>query len=79
MSGDFKDAQAHLLNATPAEMNGIASAGFMNFKARIDHVFSGEQIEFSSFEHTAPYGKAHPWRKLSDHSPLVGRFGVSTK
>jgi endonuclease/exonuclease/phosphatase family metal-dependent hydrolase len=75
-SGAFRDAHAAYLGANTSQMAGLPSAGFMAVRFRLDHVFSGDRVRFLSFDYTEPYGPKHPWRSLSDHSPLVGRFTV---
>jgi len=70
----LRDAHADWLGAPPTEMMALPSAGFMNLRYRLDHIFSGPNVDFLDFHATAPYGKGHPWRALSDHAPLVGRF-----
>ncbi len=73
----LRDAHASFLRAPPTTMIGMPSAGFMNLRYRLDHVFSGQDIRFHDFHATAPYGREHPWVALSDHSPLIGRFTVA--
>ena len=73
-SGHLRDAHAAHLGMEPQELAGMASAGFLNLRYRLDHIFSGPEVQFESFEDTQPYGRRHPLRRLSDHSPLVCRF-----
>ncbi|MFT5435172.1 MAG: endonuclease/exonuclease/phosphatase family metal-dependent hydrolase [Myxococcota bacterium] len=73
-TSSMRDAHATWLGAEPPQMMKMPSAGFMNLRYRLDHIFSGPQVEFHDFHATSPYGKAHPWQALSDHAPLVGRF-----
>ncbi len=77
VTSTFRDAHATFLGAPPARMVELPSAGFMNLRYRLDHVFSGPALRFHDFQDTAPYGPAHPWAPLSDHAPLVGRFSVA--
>ncbi|MBT9560227.1 MAG: endonuclease/exonuclease/phosphatase family protein [Myxococcales bacterium] len=72
----LRDAHATHIGAPPDHMVHMHSAGFMNLRYRLDHVFAGRRIQFHDFHDTAPYGRTHPWVALSDHSPLVGRFSV---
>lgn len=73
----MRDAHATFLGKEPDEMAGMHSAGFMNLRYRLDHIFSGPAVRHRCFQATAPYGSDHPWRGLSDHSPIVTRFDVS--
>ena len=72
----LRDAHATHIGAPPDRMVHMHSAGFMNLRYRLDHVFAGRRIQFHDFHDTAPYGRTHPWVALTDHSPLVGRFSV---
>ena len=72
----FHDAHARYLGAGPKQLQKMPSAGFMNLRYRLDHIFCCSNVRFSTFENTAPYGKEHPWGALSDHSPLAGRFDI---
>lgn len=51
------------------------TAGFMNMRMHLDHVFCGEGIEFVDFEDTHRFGQRNgTFRGLSDHVPIVGAF-----
>ena len=72
----LKDAHASVLGASPEELAGFPSAGFMRLRYRLDHIFTRGDVSFSCFDGTEPFGKDHPLAGLSDHMPLVGRFHI---
>lgn len=52
-----------------------ATAGFMNLRMRLDHVFSGPGLRWLDFESTAPFAApTSPFTGLSDHVPIIGTF-----
>ncbi len=51
------------------------TAGFMNMRMHIDHVFAGRGLEFTDFDGCHRFGqKGGAFRGLSDHVPIVGSF-----
>lgn len=54
---------------------GWPTAGFMNMRMHLDHVFCGEGVEAVDFDGTHRFGQRNGgFRGLSDHVPIVGRF-----
>lgn len=50
-----------------------ATAGFMNLRMHLDHVFCGRGVRFLDFEGTHRFGqRGGLFRGLSDHVPIVG-------
>lgn len=57
---------------------GYPTAGFMNLRMHLDHVFSGSSIKWIDFEGTHKFGqKGGAFRGLSDHVPIVGTFALA--
>jgi endonuclease/exonuclease/phosphatase family metal-dependent hydrolase len=56
-----------------SEDRKFATAGFLNLRMRLDHVFTGGGIDWLDFDDTAPFGKKSPFHGLSDHVPLIAR------
>ncbi len=53
------------------------TAGFLRFRFRLDHLFSGPGLRWLAFEDTHPFGdSAGRWHGLSDHVPIVGTFSA---
>lgn len=50
------------------------TAGFLNLRMRLDHIFMGRGLECLDFEDTHPFGREGRWHGLSDHVPLLARF-----
>lgn len=49
------------------------TAGFMNLRMHLDHVFSGEGVRWLDFEGTHRFGqRGGTFRGLSDHVPILG-------
>lgn len=59
------------------QLRAWATAGFMNLRMHLDHVFSGGDVSWTDFEGSHPFGdKEGLFRGLSDHVPIVGRVRV---
>ena len=51
------------------------TAGFMNLRMHLDHMFSGEGLRWLDFDDTHRFGQRNGvFRGLSDHVPIVGTF-----
>ncbi len=59
------------------QVRAWATAGFMNLRMRLDHIFTGPGIEWLDFEGCAPFGtRDSRFHGLSDHVPLIARCHV---
>ena len=57
------------------EPRGFPTAGFMNLRMHLDHIFCSPSLNFLDLEGTRPFGdKESPFWGKSDHMPLIGRF-----
>jgi endonuclease/exonuclease/phosphatase family metal-dependent hydrolase len=68
--------QRHLsqINGNPRE---FPTAGFMNLRMHLDHLFSGGPVQWHDLEGTCRYGdRSSPFWGKSDHMPLIGRFDL---
>lgn len=73
----YSDAFARLHGLTEDELRHWPTAGFLNLRMHLDHVFSGRGLAWHDFEGSHPFGdKESPFVRLSDHVPLIGRFSV---
>jgi endonuclease/exonuclease/phosphatase family metal-dependent hydrolase len=53
------------------------TAGFMNLRMHLDHVFSGRGLDWHDFEESHRFGqKGGRFRGLSDHVPILGSFSL---
>jgi endonuclease/exonuclease/phosphatase family metal-dependent hydrolase len=58
-----------------AEPHAFPTAGFMNLRMHLDHLFSGGPLRWLDLADTCRFGdKASPFFGKSDHVPLIGRF-----
>jgi endonuclease/exonuclease/phosphatase family metal-dependent hydrolase len=76
------DAFSRVLRFGERDAKAWPTAGFMNLRMHLDHVYSCEGLQWLDFEDTHPFGKKGPFAGLSDHVPLIARFrlpdGVSS-
>jgi endonuclease/exonuclease/phosphatase family metal-dependent hydrolase len=61
---------------TPAESRDYPTAGFLNLRMHLDHVYSSPALEWLDFEDTRRFGEAGAFSGLSDHVPLIARVRV---
>lgn len=71
----FEGAQERLRRIDPARPRGFPTAGFLRLRMHLDHLFSGGGLRWLDLEGTQPFGTG-PFRGLSDHVPLIGRYEV---
>jgi len=56
---------------------GFPTAGFMNLRMHLDHLFSSGAVRWLDLEGTRPFGdKSSPFWGKSDHMPLIARFDL---
>lgn len=55
----------------------FSTAGFLNLRMHLDHIFGGNRVEFGDMKDTAPFGdeRGH-FFGLSDHVPLITTFDI---
>ncbi len=65
------------LRAVGSEGGKWSTAGFMNLRMHLDHVFSGPGIEWLDVQDSEPFGaRRSRFHGLSDHMPLIARCRV---
>lgn len=75
LSERFSDPFAQFNAFDEDALVGWPTAGFMNLRMHLDHVFAGEGIAFVDFEGSHRFGQKNGlFRGLSDHVPIVGSF-----
>ena len=70
----YQDPFARLHRMSPDELRDWPTAGFMQLRMHLDHVFCGKGIDWIDFDGSHPFGdRTSPFHGLSDHMPLIGR------
>ncbi len=70
------DAFSKVQKLSEAEARAYPTAGFLNLRMHLDHVYSSPQLEWLDFEDTRPFGEEGAFAGLSDHVPLIARFRI---
>jgi endonuclease/exonuclease/phosphatase family metal-dependent hydrolase len=72
------DAFAHRYRLSIGELTGWPTAGFLQLRMHLDHVFTGPGLRWLDFDETHPFGdRSCRFHGLSDHVPLVARCRVT--
>jgi endonuclease/exonuclease/phosphatase family metal-dependent hydrolase len=72
----FSDAFADYFHFDESALLKWPTAGFMNMRMHLDHVFCGRGLRWHDFDGTHRFGQRGGFfRGLSDHVPIVGSFG----
>jgi len=75
----FTDAFARRYQLDDEALVRWPTAGFMNLRMHLDHVFTGEGLKWLDFEGTHRFGQRQgAFRGLSDHVPILGTFTFAT-
>lgn len=73
----FRDPFAELNKLSEEELRAFPTAGFLNLRMHLDHLFTGPTLEWVDFDDTCPFGdRKAAFHGLSDHMPLIGRCRV---
>jgi endonuclease/exonuclease/phosphatase family metal-dependent hydrolase len=73
----FRSAQQELGLIDGGQPRAFPTAGFMRLRMHLDHVFFGNGVRCLDLDGTHPFGdRAGLFAGLSDHVPIVGRFGL---
>lgn len=71
----LRGAQASLGLIDAADPKGFPTAGFLQLRMHLDHVFATPGVTFVDMRDTRPFGDAGgPFHGLSDHVPLLTTF-----
>ena len=74
----FTDAFADYYHFDENDLCGWPTAGFMNLRMHLDHMFSGGGLKWLDFDGTHRFGQRNGiFRGLSDHVPIVGTFAFA--
>jgi len=72
----FVDAFSRVRRCSEEESRAYPTAGFLNLRMHLDHVYSSPLLEWIDFADTEPFGEAGAFAGLSDHVPLIARFRI---
>ncbi|MFO0758585.1 MAG: endonuclease/exonuclease/phosphatase family protein [Byssovorax sp.] len=70
------DAFSQVLGLDEDAARAYPTAGFLNLRMHLDHVYSSSRLEWLDFAGTHRFGERGAFAGLSDHVPLVARFRV---
>lgn len=71
------DAFSQVLSLDEQGSRAFPTAGFLNLRMHLDHVYSSAQLEWLDFSGTERFGaRGGAFAGLSDHVPLIARFRV---
>lgn len=73
----LNDAYQKLHAADEMVARRFATAGFMNLRMHIDHLYSSPSIDWLDLEGTHAFGERGDFDGLSDHVPLIARCRVN--
>lgn len=71
------DAFAKVQRCSVREARAWPTAGFLNLRMHLDHVYSSEKLDWLDFAETHPFGHRGAFAGLSDHVPLIARCEVT--
>jgi endonuclease/exonuclease/phosphatase family metal-dependent hydrolase len=72
----FVEAFSHVRRLSHEESRSFPTAGFLNLRMHLDHVYSSPLIDWLDFEDTCAFGETGAFHGLSDHVPLIARCRV---
>lgn len=72
------DAFSRVKHVGPGGARAWPTAGFLNLRMHLDHVYSSPGLEWLDFAGSHPFGGAGAFAGLSDHVPLIARCRVPT-
>ena len=72
----FVDAFSTVKKLDEAEARAYPTAGFLNLRMHLDHIYSSPQLAWMDFAGTSPFGEDGAFAGLSDHVPLIARFRI---
>ena len=73
------DAFSQVLCLDEAASRSFPTAGFLNLRMHLDHVYSSTPLEWLDFSGTQRFGERGAFAGLSDHVPLIARCRVPSR
>ena len=74
----LSDAFQSVHRADEVRARDFPTAGFMNLRMHIDHLYASPSVDWVDLEGTHAFGASGDFDGLSDHVPLIGRFRVKS-
>jgi endonuclease/exonuclease/phosphatase family metal-dependent hydrolase len=71
------DAFAKVARLSHRQARNWPTAGFLNLRMHLDHIYASDSIEWLDFAGTHAFGREGPFMGLSDHVPLIARCRLS--
>lgn len=71
------DALPKAMKLSEREARAFPTAGFLNLRMHIDHMYSSPTLTWLDFAGTKSFGDKGRFRGLSDHVPLIGRCRIA--
>lgn len=72
----MRDAFVNHGGLSSSEAREFPTAGFLNLRMHLDHVYASPAIRWLDFDGTHAYGRPGAFAGLSDHVPIMGRIRV---
>ena len=73
----FVDAFSSVRQLSERESRAWPTAGFLNLRMHLDHVYSSDRLEWLDFAETHAFGQRGAFAGLSDHVPLIARCRIA--
>ena len=67
----MSDGLQATLGVPANEARAYPTAGFMNLRMHLDHLYASPSLEWVDTEGTHPFGQPGPFDGLSDHVPIL--------
>jgi endonuclease/exonuclease/phosphatase family metal-dependent hydrolase len=67
------DSFARVHKFSVSQARAYPTAGFLNLRMHLDHVYSSAKLDWLDYAETHPFGHRGKFSGLSDHVPLIGR------
>ena len=67
----MSDGLQSTLGVPANEARAYPTAGFMNLRMHLDHLYASPSLEWIDSEGTRPFGTPGPFHGLSDHVPIL--------
>src|SRR5262249_39036167 len=70
------DAFSRVQHMTDRQARKWPTAGFLNLRMHLDHIYASRSIDWLDFTDSHPFGERGAFAGLSDHVPLIARCAI---